>query len=226
MQFSNTWIVGLTTLLATAGIAAGCSSDDPICYGTDTTHEIGATFDDGCRECTCNADTTITCVATSACDTGCEDSDGNAHDLGAFWPAGDGCNVCQCVSAGEVSCTENQCGVSCVYDGQQHPSGSTFPAIDGCNECTCEADGTVGCTEMACTCNPSAEWYRFYAGTSPAECAVINYTCPDNTTTFANDCGCGCEQSATCEQTYDCTPPNTCDTTQIAEDCPYSEILE
>lgn len=103
--------LGTVFLLAGSVYGLGCADDDPLCYGADTTHEIGEVFEDGCRQCTCNEDTSITCVATAACDTGCEDGDGQNHDVGTFWPAGDGCNVCQCVSVGEVDCTENPCGV-------------------------------------------------------------------------------------------------------------------
>lgn len=100
-----------TVLSLLVGGVLGCSDDEPRCYGSETTHEIGAVFQDGCRQCTCNEDTSITCVATAACDTGCEDADGQNHDVGTFWPAGDGCNVCQCVAVGEAECTENPCGV-------------------------------------------------------------------------------------------------------------------
>jgi hypothetical protein len=97
------FILGSTVLLA-------CDDDEPRCYGSDRSYEIGERFDNGCRSCVCNDDQTITCQATEACDEGCEDADGNPQDVGAFWPAGDGCNICQCEAAGEVSCTDNDCG--------------------------------------------------------------------------------------------------------------------
>ena len=208
-------------------LLAGCGGDDdPVCFGADRTYAIGETYDEGCRACTCNDDTSITCLATAACTTGCEDAEGNLQDVGAFWPAGDGCNICQCVSAGETSCTTNACGVPCAYAGQQKAPGTSFPSIDGCNTCECQSDGTVSCTELACTCDAAAEWWRDYVATSTAECAVIDYSCPDNTTGFENSCGCGCEQSSACAESYNCTPPNNCNVPQIMIDCPYSEILE
>ncbi len=221
-------------VVGTVGVvigAVGCSDDSAsLCYGADRTYEVGAAFDDGCRSCTCNADTTITCVETAACERTCEDALGGSYDIGELWSAGDRCNVCQCVvgdaGAPEVSCTSNDCGLPCIYAGQQRPSGTSFPALDGCNTCTCGDDGVVGCTEMACACDAEAEWWRDYVGSSVEDCAVIDFDCPPNTTGFSNQCGCGCEQSSACAPSYDCAPPSTCDVQQIAADCPYSEILE
>jgi hypothetical protein len=83
----------------------------------------------------------------------------------------------------------------------------------------------VSCTKIACVCDPATEWHRDYVALSPAECSVIYYTCPPNTTPFANDCGCGCQQSAACPEYFDCMPPSTCDIPQIEADCPYSTIV-
>ena len=62
--------------------------------------------------------------------------------------------------------------------------------------CICTEGGLVACTEMACICDPASETrQREYAGLSPLECSLINFACPDNTTYFRNDCGCGCERT-------------------------------
>ena len=102
------WIGGL---FFAATLLVGCSDDEPMCFGSEAQYAIGEVFMDGCRQCTCNDDTTITCVATAECDTGCEDNEGNDVEVGSYFPAGDGCNLCQCVSAGEVECTDDPCGM-------------------------------------------------------------------------------------------------------------------
>ncbi len=226
MRIGKPVLVGSVMALVCAALVVGCSDDERLCYGADVTYELGESFDQGCRSCTCNDDASITCTATAACAAGCEDADGGARDLGAFWPAGDGCNVCQCATAGKVECTENSCGVPCTYGGLQKAPGESFPSVDGCNTCTCESDGTVSCTAQACACEPTDEWWRSYVAMTPAECAAIDYTCPSNTTAFENSCGCGCEQNSDCAQQYDCAPPSMCDTAKILSDCPFSEILE
>ncbi len=218
--------LGAAAVLLVGASLLGCSDDDRVCFSSSGRQEPGAVFMDGCRQCTCNEDTSITCVATEACDTGCEDEGGQAHDVGTFWPAGDGCNVCQCVATDEVSCTMNACGVPCTYLGTQRAPGTSFASIDGCNTCECLSDGTVSCTEEACACDAAAEWWRDYVATSTAECAVIDYSCPPNTTGFENACGCGCEQSHACAESYDCAPPKSCDVQQLAADCPFSTIVE
>jgi len=88
--------------------------------------------------------------------------------------------------------------------------------------------GQVACTLMACICDPAAEMNRReYIGTSPAACATIRFTCIENTTYFANDCGCGCEQDPSCPEWFNCMPgPGTppCDVDDIETRCPYSGI--
>lgn len=112
------------------------------------------------------------------------------------------------------------CVTTCTYDGTEYLPGDSFPAADGCNTCSCGANGMVGCTKMACTCDPKVEWWRKYAATDPATCAVLKFYCQPNTLYFANACGCGCEQSSDCEQYYDCEPPTDCSAVQAK--CPYS----
>jgi hypothetical protein len=177
----------------------------------------------GCNSCLCNADGSITCDA-AVCAVGCEYG-GQTYQPGQAFPAGDGCNVCSCGSDGQVGCTNAACGGSCVYAGIQRAAGESFGALDGCTTCTGEESGAVSCTEKACACDPMNEWWRQYETTVPAECAVIDYTCPTNTTTFENSCGCGCEQDSACAESYDCAPPNQCDVAQLQADCPFSQII-
>jgi hypothetical protein len=91
---------------------------------------------------------------------------------------------------------------------------------------------SICCTQIWCAkatsdagaCNPSAEYNRTYAGTSPAQCALIDYSCPANTSMFSNPCGCGCEQAASCPHYVDCMPgPSTLNPLcSSSASCPYS----
>ena len=112
----------------------------------------------------------------------------------------------------------------CVYAGTSYAVGEQFPALDGCNTCTCSDTGDVGCTKIACACDPKAEWYRDYVSTDPAQCQVIDFACPPNTTGFENSCGCGCQQDLSCPEFFNCQPPAGCDVQQIMATCPYSGI--
>ena len=79
---------------------------------------------------------------------------------------------------------------------------------------------------MACVCDPASEAHqREYVSTDPAQCAVLDFPCQQNTTRFENSCGCGCEQGLGCADWFDCMPGGpVCDTNQIKIDCPYSGI--
>ena len=145
--------------------------------------------------------------------------DGELYEPGDSFPASDGCNTCTCMNDGTVACTEMACG--CAYGGAFYQVGETFWADDGCNKCTCIAGG-VACTKMWCQCSGD-EWFRDYKGT-PQTCPLIKFYCPANATYYANDCGCGCQQSADCPEWFNCMPPVPCDPSQIAIDCPYSGI--
>jgi hypothetical protein len=59
---------------------------------------------------------------------------GASHHEGDAFPAGDGCNTCQCHPDGEVSCTHDTCPKTC---SEPHPS-------DGCSEEECVPDGECG----------------------------------------------------------------------------------
>jgi len=122
-------------------------------------------------------------------------------------------------------------GVGCDYNGTPYGPGSSFRAGDGCNTCTCfggEDAGTVACTKRDCACNPTMEaQQRAYVGTSAQSCATIRYTCPQHTTPFSNDCGCGCEQDVACPDWFDCSPTPgamACDPVALKTMCPYSGI--
>jgi len=150
--------------------------------------------------------------------------EGTSYDVGDSFPAGDGCNTCTCGATGEVGCTKIACAQTCTYDRQECQVGDTFPAVDGCNTCTCQEGGQIACTDKAClTCSPDDEWWRSYVATDVEECRVIRYVCPEHTTPFANDCGCGCEQAEACAEEIDCFEGG-CDPVAEAAACPYSTI--
>jgi hypothetical protein len=178
---------------------------------------------DGCNTCTCGTNGLVGCTKI-ACPVDTCEYDGKVYPAGDSFPANDGCNTCSCQPGGLVACTKMFCGNTCNYNGQVYTAGATFPASDGCNTCTCDASGSVGCTEMACICNPTAEWYRDYIGTSSTVCAVIKFTCPVNTTYFSNDCGCGCEQAASCPEWLNCMPPTPTPCSDMQLQCPYSQV--
>ena len=115
--------------------------------------------------CTCLDDSTWDCVYTDvAC--GCV-VDGEFHEVGSSFPAGDGCNTCTCVDNGgqpTAECTLAEC-VSCTYEGMTYQPGETWSADRfDCNTCTCNEDGTVACTELEC-----GGWSCEYLGVYYAE---------------------------------------------------------
>lgn len=227
------WLVSVSLL--GGALAAGCGNsvsggeceDDGDCVATcevgGTTYEAGETIPGECGTCVCNDNGTVDCPAADCIGPVCELPDGTTYQVGETWEDEDGCNTCECYPGGGYDCTLIAC-VSCTYGGVDYAVGVTFPSLDGCNTCECLADGGVACTEIACACDPESEWWREYIGESPEECQVIDYACPENTTSFSNDYGCGCEQSPECPQAFDCQPPTTCDVEMIQSECPYSVI--
>ena len=167
----------------------------------------------------------VGCAAPPLCSEGCQAECGCC-------PCGEG--QINTVDGVDYVCT-NGCwdvpGRECYApDGRAVPVGSSIHAGDGCNTCTCRADGSLDCSQTECVCDPAAEEnQREYVGTSPDMCAVIDFACPDNTTYFGNDCGCGCEQSLDCPEWFDCMPtmddPGPCNEDEIRSECPYSMIL-
>jgi len=75
------------------------------------------------------------------------------HLAGERFPAGDGCNFCDCNSDGTRICTDRECGApftTCVHDGVMHDYGVRFALGDGCNDCLCAPSG-LACTRRTCT---------------------------------------------------------------------------
>jgi len=204
-------------------VGTGGTGGTGTCVYSGSVYYPGESFPagDGCNSCTCSEDGSVSCTRL-AC-KGCF-YNGSMYEPGQGFPAGDGCNGCTCGEDGSVFCTQAYC-LTCTYEGQTYAAGASFPALDGCNTCTCYEGGAVGCTTMACLpCDPEAEWYREYVATSASQCALIDYVCPENTTYFGNDCGCGCQQDRSCPEWFDCMDPAVCDPVAIKQKCPYSGI--
>lgn len=82
---------------------------------------------------------------------------GKLYKSGEAFPAGDGCNRCDC-SNGTVRCTAMAC-LTCKYGGTVYKNQATFPSQDGCNRCTCK-NGVVSCTKRACpSCKYNGKTY-------------------------------------------------------------------
>ena len=74
------------------------------------------------------------------------------HTVGEHFPAGDGCNFCDCNADGTRTCTDRDCGPTftmCEHNGEMHDYGVRFAAGDGCNECLCAPSG-LACTRRTC----------------------------------------------------------------------------
>lgn len=175
---------------------------------------------DGCNTCTCSPDGSVGCTLMY-CAGGC-DHGGKHYEPGQSFPAADGCNTCTCEAGGMISCTEMGCEPACVYAGKPYGIGDSFPSEDGCNTCTCAQPKVVSCTTKACACDPAKEWWKKYVSTDPKKCALIDYECPENTTHFENQCGCGCAQDPSCPPTVDCMPPANCNA--LKKKCPFSGV--
>jgi hypothetical protein len=108
--------------------------------------------------------------------------------------------------------------------------GETAWDTESCNICTCEASGAVACTDEECICDARyGEYMREYVSDDPAACATLEYDCPEHTTRFFNDCGCGCQQSPECPTMCDCiwgssSMPDCSECYAIQEECPYIAI--
>lgn len=118
-----------------------------------------------------------------------------------------------------------------------NPGDTEISGPDACPPGASCYSNTICCSTVWCaraeagdggSCDPSAEYNRSYVGSSPAECALIDFMCPPNTTYFGNACGCGCEQASTCPEWVDCMPgPGTLNplcTTEGHAMCPYTKL--
>ena len=72
-------------------------------------------------------------------------------------------------------------------------------------------------------CDPTVQPNRDYVASSEAECATVDYSCPEHTTSFTDECGCGCEQPSTCPGWLDCAPGGLLDPLCSSGECPYTQ---
>jgi hypothetical protein len=144
---------------------------------------------------------------------------GGAGNSGGALSTGGSSVDCSLVGCGApplcaTGCFE-PCGCCPCAEGESNGAG--YVCVGGCYAPLADSGA----------CDPAAEQHmRSYVGTSPAQCAVIDFMCPVNTTYFSNACGCGCEQSPSCPEWFDCmaSPQTQCDIQQIQTQCPYSGI--
>jgi hypothetical protein len=89
----------------------------------------------------------------------CKDDDGTLHKLGENFLASDGCNSCDCLMGGTISCTDKACFEpdgsvkpgTCVYANNVYKAGEGFVASNSmCDKCLCRDDGVVECTRYGC----------------------------------------------------------------------------
>jgi hypothetical protein len=200
---------------------------------------------DGCNTCTCQMDGTLACTMRACmgplvCDAGLADCDGDESNgcETNLERSPDNCgqcgNVCLSATGAMQRCVAGMCastdgGGTCVYQGTDYELGDSFQARDGCNVCTCSGDemgAAVECTTLGCMCNPSNETnYREYVGMSAAECMAMDLVeCPDHTSYFGNECGCGCQQSDECPASYHCGRNETMTCADLEVRCPYTEL--
>jgi hypothetical protein len=157
---------------------------DATCRYLDETYQPGTIFTlDGCGECTCNDDTTLTCEQPDCLPT-CTEFDTNGtlttRLAGERWS--NAFSDCLCTAQGPRCCTDGQaCDFSCVDD-----DGVTR-AID---EVWQTPDGACTCTELLdVQCNDVCAWQG--VGHQPGDVVPVGDGCT---------CTCGAGGSVTCAE--------------------------
>lgn len=171
------------------------------CLYGDSIFPAGTSFtaDNGCTSCYCGYDGGLSC-SSGACT--CEYF-GESFWYGDVIAAKDGCNTCTCQWGGGLSCSTTACPSACTYGGRIYADTEEFTATDGCNTCSCDS-GKVVCSARSCSCSVEQEYWRQYIAFSSDACALLTYRCQPGAVAFANDCGCGCEQSPDCPAQFVC----------------------
>lgn len=173
--------------------------------------------DDGCNECSCDADGKWDCTSDLKCGQGCKE--------GEMSVSTDGCTTCVCASDGTWDCkVDDTCGggmekckvgeethddcMDCVcnemgtwscsgfFDGNcgtpMCKPGEVRKADDDCNTCTCLEDGQWACTLVECgpTC-PAPQM------ASNTDCKAVTVFAQDPATGLCCKYGSYCEAPAT-----------------------------
>jgi hypothetical protein len=177
---------------------------------------------------------------------------GSGGDASGGQPAGVGGGVECCLAAAicdpgdseiaskddcpeNASCYENSACCSTIWCARYEPNCDAFPScqsdeeeVSECaEEATCTSRELCGnailCQKKEGSCDPDDEPDRNYVGESPGNCTLIDYTCPEHTMSFGNDCGCGCEQPSECPDFVNCAPGGTIDPLCDSDECPYTD---
>lgn len=125
------------------------------------------------------------------------------------------CSTIWCMEEEEPSCDAVPICEEDELEVSECPAGASCIERSICGT-------TIVCQQKEGTCDPEDEPDRNYVADSPDTCAVIDYSCPEHTEGFANDCGCGCQQPFACPDYVDCSPGNTPDPLCSSEECPYT----
>ena len=193
-----------------AAAACECSQEQAIPAATNASAG-GATMG-GAGGVTTGGSSTTPNTLPRFCPTATCEYAGRILGVGQIVPSIGDCNTCTCnvhvnpsdctQDTTQPTCTQLDCTGSCSYAGQRYASGTTFSATDGCNQCSC-SEGIVSCGDTPCSCDAWQFWRR-YEKSDAGLCDVIDFDCPAGTSSFANACGCGCEQSPDCPQIMGC----------------------
>merc|ERR1712228_314472 len=120
--------------------------------------------------------------------------EGRVVQIGAIFDKGDGCNQCQCMQNGQVSCSSNAVPCKCQWNGMELNIGQTRP--QDCNLCTCLSSGNVQCTNKPCDCNYNGRRYAFgetfEKSTAPQD-ACNTCTCQNSGQVQCTSNKCGCD---------------------------------
>ena len=139
------------------------------------------------------------------------DYNGTSYRYGDSFPAGDGCNSCNCSEDG-VGCTTIGCVQwDCEWEGNYYAKGESFPAGDGCNECSCGAEGQVACTNEDCAdgCVYAGNTYEL-GDSFPALDGCNTCTCDRDNQTSCTELPCMCNPEAEWYRKYISESLETC----------------
>ena len=91
-------------------------------------------------------------------------------------------------------------GLKCIDFEECPPTCVDDDPLDGqcCGDKLCNGDEDIwGCPEDCFLTDEACDYdfdpNKWYVASSPEACMVVDFACPDNSTYFDNECGCGCE---------------------------------
>jgi hypothetical protein len=73
-------------------------------------------------------------------------------------------------------------------------------------------------------CQPGLDKHYAYAAWSE-DCPTFTIYCPEGSSPFGNECGCGCEQPETCPDGVDCMPTGSGMISHLcaSTECPFTQ---